>query len=272
MCTSCLFDVSDAKNSDLLNPSLLKLIDEEPEASTIVRFSPYAAAGGGGSSGQLQYADAREFSISFRDASGEQRTFKFTLMPAVDDGNETTHIPEIKPGILKKTSMHMKRFTIPGSSPIFQMIGVRETILQCVGLMVGDEKFQEDGSSSPISAHYLAETNLNAYKSALEFDGEIVQKGYACGLTIASGGEGSNDDTQVIRHNCLIQNFRYFITRSDRVWYSLELVVLDYTPGGSKYPAFNVDTNKAVYSPSNVRAQTEEELADGAPEPELDEE
>lgn len=235
MCTRCLFDVSDVKDNGLMNPSLLSLIDEEPEAKTLKRFSPYATSASN-PSGELEYADAREFSIAFRDVSGEQRTFKFTLMPAVDDGNETTHIPEIKPGILKKTSMHMKRFTVPGSSPIFQMIGVRETILQCVGLMVGNESFDEDSEDQSINDIYSKSSQMNAYKAALEFDGEIVQKGYACGLTIASGGDGSNDETLVIRHNCLVQNFRYFITRSDRVWYSLELVVLDYTPGGSKYP------------------------------------
>ena len=235
MSSSSLFQVSQV-SKEVLNKSLSVLVKEDlnPEPKTFERTSPYKALEGS-SGGTVSYQDAREFSIGFKDGSGTNRIFRFSLLPAVDDGNETTSIPEIKPGILKKTTMHLKRFTIPGGAPVFQTIGVRETVLQCVGLLIGNEDFKDDSSQSDLEEIYDKNSSLNAYKSALEFDGEVVQKGYQCGLTIASGGEGTNDGTIVIRHNCLVQNFRYFITRSDRVWFSLELVLLDYTPGGSKY-------------------------------------
>ena len=241
MSSSSLFQVKQVSN-DILNKSLSILINEDlnPQPKTFERTSPYKALESN-SSGVIQYQDAREFSIGFKDGSRTNRIFRFSLLPAVDDGNETTSIPEIKPGILKKTTMQLKRFTIPGSSPVFQNIGIRETILQCVGLLVGNEDFKDDSSQNDISEIYDKNSSLNAYRSALEFDGEVVQKGHKCGITIASGGNETNDKTLVIRHNCLVQNFRYFVTRSDRVWFSLELAILDYTPGGSKYPTSNLE-------------------------------
>lgn len=181
-----------------------------------------------------QLATASEFSLSF-DAEGGQQTFYFSLLPAVDDGNETTDIPEIKPGILKKTNMQVKRFQIPGGSSVFQMVGVRETILQCVGLLIGNEGLNSSRDALAVDA-YDPNAVLNAYKSALEFDNEVVQRGSKCKLNITSV-KGEDDATQEIsiKHDCFIQNYRYFANRSDRVWFSLDLIVLDYTPGGTKF-------------------------------------
>lgn len=175
---------------------------------------------------------AKEFSLSF-EGNGDTQTFKFALMPAVDDGNETTEIPEIKPGILKKTNMQIKRFTIPGRSPVFQMMGIRETILQCVGLMVGtNEGLNEE--PEPEELYNPNYGNFNAYSVALQFDQEVTQRGATCLLNISSDSGGGGSPV-AITHNCLIQNYRYFINREDRVWFSLELVILDYSPGGTKF-------------------------------------
>lgn len=178
---------------------------------------------------------ATEFSISF-SGDGESQTYYFALLPAVDDGNETTAIPEIKPGILKKTNMQIKRFMIPGSSSIFQMVGIRETILQCVGLLVGEEGLNNDNVTS--MSIYDPSSTQDAYSSALEFDNEVVQRGSICNLNIISrleGGDLNGSESISIQHNCFIQNYRYFVNRSDRVWFSLELVILDYSPGGTKF-------------------------------------
>jgi len=187
------------------------------------------------SSGEDSFALATEFSISF-SGDGESQTYYFALLPAVDDGNETTAIPEIKPGILKKTNMQIKRFTIPGSSSIFQMVGVRETILQCVGLLIGEEGLNNDDLTS--MSIYNPSSSPDAYSSALEFDNEVVQRGSVCKLNILSkleGGDLNGSESINIQHNCFIQNYRYFVNRSDRVWFSLELVILDYSPGGNKF-------------------------------------
>jgi len=182
-----------------------------------------------------QLATASEFSISF-DGNGDQQTFYFSLLPAVDDGNETTDIPEIKPGILKKTNMQVKRFQIPGGSSVFQMVGVRETILQCVGLIIGNEGFNSSEEANAVDA-YDPNSSLNAYKSALEFDREVVQRGSRCKINITSVKGESEDAVKEtsIKHNCFIQNYRYFSNRADRVWFSLDVIILDYTAGGTKY-------------------------------------
>lgn len=166
------------------------------------------------------------FSITFDEGGESNKTFSFSLLPAVDDGNETTSIPEIKPGVLKKTSMKIKRFAIPGSKPVYQNVGIENTIFQCVGLMIGDEGFNK--SSNDRTNPYSINNSFDAYNSALTFDRLVVQQGHRCILTLISGAATDQDKPLKIIHNCLIQGFRYFVTRSDRVWYSLELVILDY--------------------------------------------
>lgn len=196
---------------------------------------------------------ATEFSLSF-SGDGESQTYYFALLPAVDDGNETTAIPEIKPGILKKTNMQIKRFMIPGSSSIFQMVGIRETILQCVGLLVGEEGLNNDEVNS--MSIYDPSSTQDAYSSALEFDNEVVQRGSVCNLNIISrleGGDLSGSESISIQHNCFIQNYRYFVNRSDRVWFSLELVILDYSPGGTKFIEDNEQQNQETQENDNEK-------------------
>lgn len=220
-----LIDFTQGVEEDIQDSSLFSSEDLENEAD-----ADSVSPGVGGENDERELVFAQEFSVSFQ-GDGDTQTFKFALMPAVDDGNETTEIPEIKPGILKKTNMQIKRFTIPGRSPVFQMMGIRETILQCVGLIVGTNEGL-NVEPEPEELYNPNYSNFNAYSAALQFDREVTQRGATCLLNISSDA-GTNP--VAITHNCLIQNYRYFINREDRVWFSLELVILDYSPGGTKF-------------------------------------
>jgi hypothetical protein len=175
---------------------------------------------------------SREFQITYVDVTGAQKTFSFSLLPAIETNLRSNHmgatVPEVKPGILVKTSMSYKRFAIPGSAPVFQSLGIEQTILQVVGLFIGTEG-EVAGSPDPVVYGRFADTI--AYTSALskaqQFDQQVVQSGREVGLYIYAESTGANDG-MLLQYKCIIQNFRFFVVRSDRVYYSMDAIVLDY--------------------------------------------
>lgn len=85
-------------------------------------------------------SDASLFTIKFVDNSNTEQIYKFSLLPAVESRLASgSQVPEVKPGILIKTSMNIKRFLVPGGSPMFQMLGAEQTMIQLVGLLIGNE-------------------------------------------------------------------------------------------------------------------------------------
>jgi hypothetical protein len=85
-------------------------------------------------------SDASAFTIKYVDTNNVEQIYRFSLLPAVESKLASgSQVPEVKPGILIKTSMNIKRFLVPGGAPMFQMLGAEQTILQLVGLLIGNE-------------------------------------------------------------------------------------------------------------------------------------
>lgn len=214
-------------------PQLLTTVSNEPTVSTIgaptnVEVDRAVNLGTGG----VAILQASTFEVRYRDSSNVPRTFNFSLLPAMETNLRSSHmgasVPEVKPGILMRTSMNYKRFSIPGSSPVFQSLGIEQSILQIVGLFVGTEG---DGVRSPDPALYgrfqdtLKLTSANQH--AERFDREIVKAGREVTMFINSQGSDARD-TLTLTYKCCIQNFRVFIVRFDRVYYAMDAVITEY--------------------------------------------
>jgi len=203
-------------------------------------------------------ASATEFSISYID--GSPKTFKFSLLPAVEvrGSTSTAQVPEIKPGILMRTSMNQKRFSIPGGPPVFQTLGVEQTILQMVGMFIGNEGINNTEGVNSASALYNINAALTANKTASFFDREIVQRGSPVKILIASiplkDDSNPNEQSLVLSYNALIQSVRYFYTRVDRVYYAVDALLLDYKQYGVQVekPNLNIVSNVGKASNTNI--------------------
>ncbi len=190
----------------------------------------------------LNKASSGEFFIIYKDIDSVERQFGFSLLPAIESSSRQSGavVPEVKPGLLYRTSMKVKNFALPGASPAFQMLGVEQSIFQIVGTFIGNEGVTTSKKSTSNLYSMPSKEQLNAHEAAMRFNYEVVQLGRP--VTMVINSHSSLDDKELnIRVKCLIQNIRYFFTKSDRTYYSLECVVLDYakplygppTPTGS---------------------------------------
>ena len=177
---------------------------------------------------------ADNFSIVQTNSEGLVNIFKFALLPAIESklGGGGGQVPEVKPGILRRVTQNIKTFELPGGVPAFQVLGVSATMFQIVGLFMGAEevlankvKVYESNSKGSINA-YRPEARLDAEYYASYFESEFVQKGLPVEIIINSR---SNTDVGIsLTYKALLQNYRYFIVRSDRVYYAMDALILDY--------------------------------------------
>jgi hypothetical protein len=190
----------------------------------------------------LNNSPVDKFYVEWNNADSVSHRFYFSLLPSMQSNlSSAGQTPEVKPGILQRTSVDIKPFTVPGAPPIYQVLGVQSTLLQVVGLFIGSEQLIKAATSgvgkdlnpvigtAALGADLQAYSNsmpLDAYSKALFFEREIVQLAKQIRFVVYSS-PGTIDNAITIKYNCLIQSFRYFITRSDRVYYALELLVLD---------------------------------------------
>lgn len=178
------------------------------------------------------------FTITRFDEEGNNDiVFKFTLLPAIESSINGRQVPEVKPGILKRSSTNIKTFTLPGGVPAFQVLGLDTSILQLVGLFIGSESVEGSSpisfsNSKDISAIYTANSKLDATRLSAYFEEKFVQTGRPVSINISTNNSNnlttSFDPTMVLSYKALLQNVRYFITRQDRVYYSLDALILDY--------------------------------------------
>jgi len=124
------------------------------------------------------------FTIGQYNEKGEiDRTFKFSLLPAIESSINGRQVPEVKPGILKRSSTNIKTFTLPGGIPAFQVLGLDTSILQLVGLFIGAETIEEEkptivfSNSKDITSIYSADSKLIASKLSKYFEEKFVQTG-----------------------------------------------------------------------------------------------
>lgn len=194
--------------------------------SAIAQAQPTTAAESGrrSDSGMRSATNPNTFSISYRNAAGNPATFKFSLLPAIEHSftyrsgaGGGMAVPEVKPGILQRTDMQFKTFQVPGGTPAIQSLGTAQSILQLVGAFIGEERDQ-------------GESPGNALRAAQRFDNEIVQLGREVGLLIEAYPDyqaNRSEALQIIKR-VVIQSFRYFATRHDKVYYAIEALVSQY--------------------------------------------
>lgn len=184
------------------------------------------------------FSETSGFKIEYVDYLGSKKEYLFSLLPAMESkfsGGATAQVPEIKPGILAKTSMNIKRFLIPGGPPVFQVMGIEQTILQLVGLFIGNEGVGTEGTGAANALYKPLLATLNAQKTSQIFDREVVQSGQPVILSVSSASS-KFDNGLSLQYKCLLQNFRVFIARSDRVYYAMDAIVLEYAQGGYVKP------------------------------------
>jgi hypothetical protein len=175
---------------------------------------------------------ASTFEVRYTDVNKVPKIFTFSLLPAIETNLRSSHhgatVPEVKPGILVRTSMNYKRFSLPGGSPVFQSLGIEQTIIQLVGLFVGTEGSTFNSPDSALYGRYGDSLKLtSANKYAEQFDREIVKAGREVTLFINSQTTDPRDGL-TLTYKCCIQTFRVFIARFDRVYYSIDAVLTDY--------------------------------------------
>jgi hypothetical protein len=191
------------------------------------------------SSPQALLNKSKQFIIIYYDENNVKRNYYFSLLPAIENTIRSnsfgTTVPEIKPGILIKTTMNVKKFMLPGSSPAVQSLGIGQTMLQLVGLFIGTEgtTLIENFNSVLIGKNPREREaiRLNSYQSALYFDTYVVQSSRPVDLLIR--GDKTTDQFQEsfqieLNYTGVIQDFRTFVTRSDRTYYAIDFLVTNY--------------------------------------------
>lgn len=266
-----LQSVRDIASSTAVRPADAKTINPQALSQTSTDGSNSTARVGlTGSPGQLynqpSLSNAKEFSIQYKTVEGRQKIFYFSLLPAIESnlkGNVIgASVPEVKPGILEKTTMAMKRFTVPGSAPVFQVLGIEQTILQLVGLFIGAEGAERSSTADSVlygtsgAQSLTTPTSASAYQQAKLFNQEVVQSGQEVELVINSGGESSLR----VRYRCVLQNFRCFVVRYDRVYYAIDACVTGYTtprlPLSQSAAVLPVSTPAATSTPTTSTTTT----------------
>lgn len=199
--------------------------------------------------------EAKGFKIKYNLVTGEEKYFAFNLLPAIEStlrgSNHGQTVPEVKPGILISPKMNYKKINIPGSASVYQSLGIDQVIMQLTGLFIGMEGFEDSVSpesilyNSPFGASGIVDndpntpvsglptsgrsvdlTRVNAITSAKSFMQDVVFSGSPVEISIISP-QGRNEPLISLKYKVLIQGFRTFITRLDRVYYAIDALVVD---------------------------------------------
>ena len=200
------------------------------------------------------------FAIAYYDQTKSQRVmYTFSLLPAIEttmrtpgSSGSSAGVPELKPGILIRTQMNHKKFPIPGAGPVYQNLGIDQQVMQIVGTVIGNEqtyyspltnKFQHlidddaikdsgtrDNGLNKSQALYSNNRShmLNSYLSAMQLNNNLVISGKEMELLLLSQMSAPGDDILKIRLRGFVQGIRFFIVRSDRVYYAIDFVITKF--------------------------------------------
>jgi len=213
-------------------------------------FSAYGSlssriSSGGGSSASLELIDVSRqdyFAIKYYDRyTGKGRFFRFSLLPAIENkisplvAGQT--VPGVQPGIMINTSMRHRNILIPGSTPVYQAVGLESVEIRLCGLLSGDETVVND-TPGPINFTDNSLGNgVNAYELAQFFREEVVIPGVAVDLDLfASAGQVLPSDRDSItpsgavhiQGKLLIKNFRSMSSRASRDYYCIDAFLINY--------------------------------------------
>jgi hypothetical protein len=181
------------------------------------------------------------FKILYTNVKGQKKSFVFALLPAIDSnaGRGSSLVPDIKPGILIRTSVRQKNIPVPGGVPIIQTIGVDNTVLQAVGAFIGTERItnQKDSARGDLHTIYPGVQKLSeaesSEKKANTFMKEVVHSGRPIEFHSKSVSKTNPDGKgpavgMELKYRGVIVNFKYFAARRNRTYYSIDMLISEY--------------------------------------------
>ena len=171
------------------------------------------------------------------------------LLPAIRSNQVVqggVDAPGAQPGINFKIQQSLVKHKIPGSSPIYQSVGIDSIKCILVGCFVGidDNNLERlnqnyDSFQSPYNNRLdQVQKNQDALRNVQEFYNKIVLPGKEISIevnirrthSLAIQGESGifrNSTSGNLEFNSFIRRMDIFYARRDRAWYILELEVLE---------------------------------------------
>jgi hypothetical protein len=197
------------------------------------------------------------FTVEFTDLKGKKGTFHFDLLPAIENrggGNTRSgDVPEAKAGILRMLETRHKNIVVPGATPVVQSIGIKSALVNLVGCFTGEEGnsatsktkrdvlILENGDQTP--------TSENAYVKATAFHNEVVLPMTPVTVTVQAS-KGSDGVIKMVYTGVIIK-FKDFAVRSNRNYYTIDLLVTSYAAHQVSTVAPKSDVDKALENASD---------------------
>ena len=187
-----------------------------------------------------------KFSISYNDLENNQKKWHFILLPAIEShlrmssgapvvSGQGQQPPEVKAGIMVKTTMKHKNIVVPGSSNVVQTIGIESTVIQLCGAFIGVEGNSEAGRNLGNQLLYppwgkqryvIDNGARHSWVLAREFDVEVVQPGRAVTSRITTQlSELDAGKAITMEYTGVVVGFKIYAVRKDRTFYCLDILV-----------------------------------------------
>jgi len=182
------------------------------------------------------------FGIKYYDKfTGKGRYFRFSLLPAIENKISPLipgqTVPGVQPGIMINTAMRHRNILIPGSTPVYQAIGLESVEIRLCGLLSGDETVINDTPGPITFTDNELGNATSGYDLAQFFREEVVIPGVPVDVEIyASAGqvaplqrEGANPNGSIkINGSLLIKSFRSMSARASREYYCIDAFLINY--------------------------------------------
>lgn len=278
--TSAIFNLDNQVVNKLL-PTTLLALNNQKKNTTPIKPKPNTTEVQSAQSKPKPKYTTDFFKIIFKNNAGESKSFVFSLLPAIEAhtqlNNPGNKVPGVMPGIAITTKMRQRGIVVPGSTPVYQSIGVESMTMPLYGAFLGGEKIEVDsgytGSSLPsgdlkLSGNAQVNGFINdAYTVAEYFNNNIVLPSRAVTVEIHT----INNPTKFIRNNSyldaaevgsstyivytgLISQFKPMVVKGDRCYYCIDLSITKF-PSNFQKP--KLDEVAVVNSgTSNVAAPT----------------
>ena len=194
------------------------------------------------------------FKIRYFTAAGVAQYIHFALMPVVNPEGEARSIPEATPGIMINQKMKRRHIIVPGAAPVVQTIGIDRRDIKIVGLITGAEAISSNSSlaKSDLIDSYGGIDNKTAEKSKIALNSgnfiakvintEVILPGrpvqFEMFSTEAISLSSNSSDytpsnvgdvaTVSLSGELIVESFRRYVSRHDRVYYTLEGLITDF--------------------------------------------
>jgi hypothetical protein len=196
-------------------------------------------------------------------------TYNFEMMPAVRSASPSQGMqaPGADHGVVFRTNLNIAKINIPGSTPVYQAMGVSDEVIEFVGSFLGEyQPGYTTGQAQGAKGAKFVRDPFNDYRNKDPYDGTtyqyfrayqesiIIRKlqtaGNICTLTLRSQGQAPVESPEYpedginIKVNGFIISFERFIQRDDRVWYKIVFRVTDHK-FDDKYKISGLNSEKA---------------------------